>query len=81
MDRRDDPANRRTQLALLAEGARRHLERVAPDHVEAVRHAIFDALTPDQVRQFAEIGDVINSALQHVDATQDHEGVLPWRRR
>ncbi|MGW3285129.1 MarR family winged helix-turn-helix transcriptional regulator [Streptomyces sp. NPDC001002] len=81
VDRRDDPANRRNQLAVLTDGGRRLLERVAPGHVEAVRHAIFDALTPDQVRQFAEIGEAINAALQHVDAAQDEEETLPWRRR
>jgi DNA-binding MarR family transcriptional regulator len=81
VDRRDDPANRRNQLAALTEGGRQLLERVAPGHVETVRQAVFDALTPDQVRQFAEIGEAINAALQHVDAAQDDQETLPWRRR
>ncbi|WP_239346791.1 MarR family winged helix-turn-helix transcriptional regulator [Frankia sp. CiP3] len=81
VDRRDDPANRRNQLAALTEGGRQLLERVAPGHVEAVRKAVFDALTPDQVCQFAEIGEAINAALQHVDAGQDDQETLPWRRR
>jgi len=81
VDRRDDPTNRRNQLAVLTEGGRRLLERAAPGHVEAVRRAIFDALTLEQVRQFAEIGEAINAALQREDTAQDDQGVLPWRRR
>ncbi|MEV5958495.1 MarR family transcriptional regulator [Streptomyces sp. NPDC051987] len=81
VDRRDDPTNRRNQLAALTEAGRQLLERVAPGHVETVRQAVFDALTPDQVRQFAEIGEAINTGLKNVDAAQDDEETLPWRRR
>ncbi|WP_329253502.1 MarR family winged helix-turn-helix transcriptional regulator [Streptomyces canus] len=81
VDRRDDPVNRRNQLALLTPQGRELLERAAPGHVEAVRRAVFDALTPEQVRQFAEIGEAINSALQGADATEDDQEPLPWRRR
>ncbi|WP_280888521.1 MarR family transcriptional regulator [Streptomyces sp. LBL] len=81
VDRCDDPANRRNQLAVLTEQGRELLERAAPGHAEAVRRAVFDALTPDQVRQFADIGKAINAALQRVDAVQDDQEALPWRRR
>ncbi|MER5185025.1 MarR family transcriptional regulator [Streptomyces sp. NPDC002896] len=81
VDRRDDPANRRNQLAVLTAQGRQLLEQAAPGHVEAVRRAVFDALTPEQVRQFAEIGEAINAALLHVDTTEDDQEVLPWRRR
>ncbi|MFJ4785326.1 MarR family winged helix-turn-helix transcriptional regulator [Streptomyces sp. NPDC088794] len=81
VERRDDPANRRNQLAVLTEDGRRLLERAAPGHVEAVRRAVFDVLTRDQVRQFAEVGEAINSALQRMDAAEDDPEVLPWRRR
>ncbi|MDH6213294.1 MarR family winged helix-turn-helix transcriptional regulator [Streptomyces pseudovenezuelae] len=81
VERRDDPANRRNQLAVLTEGGRQLLERAAPGHVEAVRRAVFDVLTRDQVRQFAEVGEAINSALQRMDAAEDDQEVLPWRRR
>ncbi|MDF3140297.1 MULTISPECIES: MarR family winged helix-turn-helix transcriptional regulator [unclassified Streptomyces] len=81
VDRCDDPANRRNQLAVLTAQGSRLLERAAPGHVEAVRRAVFDALTPEQVLQFAEIGEAINAALQRVDAAQDDQEVLPWRRR
>jgi DNA-binding MarR family transcriptional regulator len=79
--RRDDPVNRRNQLALLTPQGRELLERAAPGHVEAVRRAVFDALTPEQVRQFAEIGEAINTALQGADASEDDQEPLPWRRR
>jgi DNA-binding MarR family transcriptional regulator len=81
VDRCDDPADRRNQLAVLTAQGSRLLEGAAPGHVEAVRRAVFDALTPQQVRQFAEIGEAINAALQRVDAAQDDQEVLPWRRR
>ncbi|MFI1705462.1 MarR family winged helix-turn-helix transcriptional regulator [Streptomyces griseoruber] len=81
VDRRDDHVNRRNQLALLTPQGRELLERAAPGHVEAVRRAVFDALTPEQVRQFAEIGEVINTALQGADATEDDQEPPPWRRR
>ena len=35
------------------------LESAAPGHVACVRRALFDALTPDQVRQLGEISDAI----------------------
>ena len=79
--RRDDPANRRNQLAALSPQGRELLERAAPGHVEAVRRAVFDALTREQVRQFADIGEAINAALQRVDADRDDQDALPWRRR
>lgn len=81
VDRREDPANRRNQLAVLTAQGRQLLERAAPGHVEAVRRAVFDALTPEQVRQFADIGEAINAALQRADDARDDQEVLPWRRR
>lgn len=80
LDRYEDPENRRSQLAALTAQGREFLERAAPGHVEAVRRGVFDALTPEQVRQFAEIGEAINTALQGADAEDDQEP-LPWRRR
>ena len=81
VDRREDPASRRNQLAILTEQGRELLERAAPGHVEAVRRAVFDALTPDQVRQLTEIGEAISEALQREDTAESGPGVLPWRRR
>ncbi|WP_405539180.1 MarR family transcriptional regulator [Streptomyces sp. NBC_00075] len=81
VDRRDDPVNRRNQLAVLTDQGRELLERAAPGHVDAVRRAVFDALTAEQVRGFAEIGEAINAALRRVDAGDDDVEALPWRRR
>ncbi|WP_329557064.1 MarR family winged helix-turn-helix transcriptional regulator [Streptomyces sp. NBC_00696] len=81
LDRHEDPENRRSQLAVLTAQGRAFLERAAPGHVEAVRRAVFDALTPEQVRQFAEIGEAINGALHREEHAGDDQEALPWRRR
>jgi DNA-binding MarR family transcriptional regulator len=81
LDRYEDPANRRSQLAELTAQGREFLERAAPGHVEAVRRAVFDVLTREQVRQFAEIGEAINAALHREEDAGDDQEALPWRRR
>ncbi|GAA3776391.1 MarR family winged helix-turn-helix transcriptional regulator [Streptomyces phyllanthi] len=81
VDRREDPADGRGQLAVLTDEGRTLLERAAPGHVESVRRAVFDALTPEQVRQLAEIGEAICEALQRVESAESDPAVLPWRRR
>jgi DNA-binding MarR family transcriptional regulator len=81
VDRREDPADGRGQLAVLTDEGRSLLEEVAPGHVEAVRRAVFDALTPEQVRQFAQIGEAISDALHRAESTDSDPAVLPWRRR
>ncbi|MEU8929154.1 MarR family transcriptional regulator [Streptomyces sp. NPDC048409] len=79
--RREDPGNRRNQFAVLTEEGRHLLERAAPGHVEAVRRAVFDVLTPEQVTLFAEVGEAVNAALQRMDADGAEPESLPWRRR
>jgi DNA-binding MarR family transcriptional regulator len=74
--RREHPTDRRGQLAVITPAGRALLERAAPEHVEAVRHAVFDALTPEQVRQLGEISEAICTAIEGVAA-----GPLPWHRR
>ncbi|MFG2784249.1 MarR family winged helix-turn-helix transcriptional regulator [Streptomyces prunicolor] len=81
LDRYEDPENRRSQLAALTAQGREFLERAAPGHVEAVRRAVFDVLTREQVRQFAEIGEAINAALHREEDAQGDQEALPWRRR
>ncbi|MFF1440031.1 MarR family winged helix-turn-helix transcriptional regulator [Streptomyces sp. NPDC058295] len=81
VDRREDPADGRGQLAFLTEQGRSLLEEIAPGHVEAVRRAVFDALTPEQVRQFADIGEAISEALVRAENTEADPAGLPWRRR
>ncbi|WP_329213773.1 MarR family transcriptional regulator [Streptomyces sp. NBC_01485] len=81
VDRREDPADGRGQLAFLTCEGKALLEEVAPGHVEAVRRAVFDALTPEQVHQFAEIGEAISEALHRAEDTASDPAMLPWRRR
>ncbi|MEU9390983.1 MarR family winged helix-turn-helix transcriptional regulator [Streptomyces sp. NPDC048324] len=81
VDRREDPADGRGQIAVLTDEGRTLLERAAPGHVEAVRQAVFDALTPEQVRQFAEIGEAISNALHRAENAGTAPPTLPWRRR
>jgi DNA-binding MarR family transcriptional regulator len=76
VERREHPTDRRGQITALTPTGRELLVRAAPDHVEAVRHAIFDALTPDQVRQWGEISESIYTAIE--GASPDP---LPWLRR
>ncbi|MER5178508.1 MarR family transcriptional regulator [Streptomyces sp. NPDC002896] len=81
VDRREDPADGRGQLAILTDEGHALLDQAAPGHVEAVRRAVFDALTPEQVRQLAEIGETISDALHRVETAELDPAVLPWRRR
>lgn len=81
VDRREDPSDGRGQLAFLTDRGRSLLEEVAPGHVEAVRRAVFDVLTPEQVRQFADIGEAISAALVRAESTEADPAALPWRRR
>ncbi|MES5820245.1 MarR family winged helix-turn-helix transcriptional regulator [Streptomyces sp. RG80] len=81
VNRREDPADGRGQLAVLTEEGRGMLSAVAPGHVEAVRRAVFDVLTPDQVHQLAQIGEAVSDALHQAEAAETDPAVLPWRRR
>jgi len=76
VQRREHPTDRRGQLTSLTPLGHELLERAAPGHVVAVRHAVFDALSPQQVRQFGEISAAITAAIEDVAA-----GPLPWHRR
>jgi DNA-binding MarR family transcriptional regulator len=77
VERSEHPTDRRGQVTVLSPAGQALLERAAPGHVEAVRRAVFDALTPEQVHQLAEIGEAIAAALQGPAAV----GPLPWHRR
>lgn len=74
---RDD---KRGQVAVLTDEGLATLERAAPGHVEQVRTAVFDRLTPEQVGQLEEICGVITRGIQG-DKTRAHGEDLPWRRR
>ena len=74
--RREHPTDRRGQLAVITESGRELLRRAAPGHVAAVRHAVFDALTPEQHEQLGEISRAIATAIEGAGAEP-----LPWHRR
>lgn len=76
VERREHPTDRRGQLAAITQVGRELLERAAPGHVEAVRHAVFDALTPEQARQLGDISEAIAAAIEGVARES-----LPWHRR
>ncbi|MGP3928223.1 MarR family winged helix-turn-helix transcriptional regulator [Streptomyces sp. 8N616] len=73
--REDCPSDRRGQLAVLTDEGYAVLENSAPGHVSAVRGAIFDRLTPQQVRQLGEICGIIAEGLQ-----PERGADLPWLR-
>ncbi|MET7982473.1 MarR family transcriptional regulator [Streptomyces sp. NPDC005281] len=74
------PTDKRGHVAVLTDEGMALLERVAPGHVETVRTAIFDHLTPEQVCQLDEICATITRAIQSGDSGASGED-LPWRRR
>ncbi|MFG2722737.1 MarR family winged helix-turn-helix transcriptional regulator [Streptomyces sp. NPDC048416] len=74
--REDCPSDKRGQLAALTDAGYEVLERAAPGHVTAVRQALFDRLSPEQVDQLGEIMRVMAQGLQPTDAKAD----LPWLR-
>lgn len=72
--RRDCPTDRRGQIAELTEAGLSALRTAAPGHVEQVRRVLFDALSPEQVRQLAEINDAILGAVSQTCAGQAEPG-------
>ncbi|MEV3990416.1 MarR family transcriptional regulator [Streptomyces sp. NPDC049837] len=74
--REDCPSDRRGQNAYLTDEGYEVLRRSAPGHVAAVRQAIFDRLSPEQVDQLGEIMRVMAEGLQPCDRDAD----LPWLR-
>jgi DNA-binding MarR family transcriptional regulator len=75
--RENCPSDRRGQLAVLTDQGFEALTTAAPGHVEAVRNAIFDRLTPEQIQQLGEIHRVIAEGLQPQLGTAAD---LPWLR-
>ncbi|MFH8615090.1 MarR family winged helix-turn-helix transcriptional regulator [Streptomyces sp. NPDC017979] len=74
--REDCPSDKRGQNAVLTDAGYEVLRDAAPGHVEAVRQAIFDRLTPEQVDQLGAIMRTIAEGLQPQDSGAD----LPWLR-
>jgi DNA-binding MarR family transcriptional regulator len=67
-------SDRRGQVAILTEVGRQKLVDTAPGHVEEVRRAIFDALTPEQVEH---LYDVCATLARHSGDTVDRAA---WER-
>lgn len=74
--REDCPSDKRGQNTILTEHGMQVLKQAAPGHVEAVRQAMFDRLTPEQVGQLGEIMRILAEGLQPQDSAAD----LPWLR-
>ncbi|MFF3174606.1 MarR family winged helix-turn-helix transcriptional regulator [Streptomyces sp. NPDC057900] len=74
--REDCPSDKRGQNAVLTDEGHEMLRRSAPGHVSAVRQAMFDRLTPEQVSSLGEIMRVVAAGLQPEDTDAD----LPWLR-
>jgi DNA-binding MarR family transcriptional regulator len=55
--RERDPEDGRVQIAVLTDAGYRKIVEAAPGHAEAVQQAVFDRLTPAQVKQLAKLCD------------------------
>ncbi|KOG30105.1 MULTISPECIES: MarR family winged helix-turn-helix transcriptional regulator [Streptomyces] len=74
--RENCPSDKRGQFARLTDEGTEVLRRNAPGHVAAVRQALFDRLSPEQVKQLGTIMRVMAEGLEPTDADAD----LPWLR-
>ncbi|MFJ9046676.1 MarR family winged helix-turn-helix transcriptional regulator [Streptomyces sp. NPDC102347] len=74
--REDCPSDKRGQFAVLTDEGMGVLRTHAPGHVEAVRQAVFDRLTPEQQKSLGEIMKIVAEGLQPSEAGAD----LPWLR-
>jgi DNA-binding MarR family transcriptional regulator len=67
--------DKRGQVAIITDEGIAVLEQAAPGHVGAVREAVFDALTEQQVEA---LYDVCAALAEHAGGAYDHE---KWERR
>ena len=63
VSRENCPTDRRGQVATLTDAGFAMLAEAAPGHVATVRRYVIDALTPEQLRSLAEIGETIAARL------------------
>ncbi|MER8233664.1 MarR family winged helix-turn-helix transcriptional regulator [Streptomyces sp. NPDC101490] len=70
------PSDRRGQFARLTDEGTEVLRGAAPGHVAAVRQALFDRLSAEQVAQLGTIMKVVAEGLE----PQDPDADLPWLR-
>jgi DNA-binding MarR family transcriptional regulator len=76
--REDCSSDKRGQFAVLTDAGYERLDRSAPGHVEAVRQALFDRLTREQVRSLGDIMRAVAEGLQPRRSTPSAD--LPWLR-
>ncbi|MCX2183253.1 MarR family transcriptional regulator [Streptomyces sp. SKN60] len=76
VNREDCPSDKRGQFAALTDEGYAVLRRTAPGHVDAVRQALFDRLSPEQVEQLGGIMRTVAEGLQPTGPDAD----LPWLR-
>ncbi|WP_370413261.1 MarR family winged helix-turn-helix transcriptional regulator [Streptomyces fradiae] len=76
VSREDCPSDKRGQFAALTDEGYAVLRRTAPGHVDAVRQALFDRLSPEQVEQLGGIMRTVAEGLQPTGPDAD----LPWLR-
>ncbi|MEU5630644.1 MarR family winged helix-turn-helix transcriptional regulator [Streptomyces rishiriensis] len=74
--REDCPSDKRGQFAVLTDQGLEMLQRAAPGHVAVVRKAVFDRLSPEQLKSLGEIMQIVAEGLQPDEAGAD----LPWLR-
>ena len=72
------PQDGRATNAQLTDAGWTAVVDAAPGHVATVRAAVFDRLSPDQVRAFGEVCETILTGLTGPDRPADAN--LPWRR-
>ena len=68
--RRNCPTDRRSQLVSITDNGLEALRGAAPGHVAEVRGAVFDKLSPAQVRQLGQICTTILEGLDTAPVTE-----------
>jgi DNA-binding MarR family transcriptional regulator len=71
--REQSDVDRRGQWAVLTEAGHAKLVESAPGHVAAVRDAVFDRLTPEQVAQLGAICDALLDGLDPAAERRHHD--------
>lgn len=64
VERQECRTDRRGAYAVLTDAGRTAIVAAAPSHVDAVRQLVFDDLSPEQVRQLAELTAAVLARLQ-----------------